>query len=121
MQASGNTATTLVAEQPLRRLWLSERSWPWAMASPASLALSAVAAPRVDERREVVATSMDAEQRRSAHVQGDLEPLEELIRDTPGAHPLTSIGELGSGAFETDEELDEFLAFMAESRHADLA
>jgi hypothetical protein len=40
---------------------------------------------------------------------------------TPGAHPITSIGELRNGAFETDEELDAFLAFVTESRHADLA
>jgi len=39
---------------------------------------------------------------------------------TPGAHPITSIGELRSDAFETDE-LDEFLAFVTESRHADPA
>lgn len=64
---------------------------------------------------------MDAEQGRPAHGHADLVPLEQLIRDTPGAHPITSVGELRSGAFETDEELDEFLAFVAESRHADLA
>jgi hypothetical protein len=69
----------------------------------------------------VVATSMDAEQRRPAHGHGDLVPLEQLIRDTPGAHPITSVDELRSDAFETDEELDEFLAFVTESRHADLA
>ena len=53
--------------------------------------------------------------------QRDLVPLDQLIRDTPGAHPITSIGELRNGAFETDEELDAFLAFVTESRHADLA
>jgi hypothetical protein len=37
------------------------------------------------------------------------------------AHPITSVGELCNGAFETDEELDAFLAFATESRHADLA
>ena len=52
---------------------------------------------------------------------GDLIPLDQLIRDTPGAHPITSIGELRNGAFDTDEELDAFLAFVTESRHADLA
>jgi hypothetical protein len=52
---------------------------------------------------------------------GDQIPLDELIRQTPGAHPITSIDELRSDAFETDEELDEFLAFVTESRHADLA
>jgi hypothetical protein len=68
-----------------------------------------------------MATSMDAEQRWPSHGHGALVPLEQLIRDTPGAHPITSIGELRSDAFETDEELDEFLAFVTESRHADLA
>jgi len=48
-------------------------------------------------------------------------PLDQLIRDTPGAHPITSIGKLRNGAFETDEELDAFLAFVTQSRHADLA
>lgn len=51
----------------------------------------------------------------------DLIPLDELIRQTPGAHPIGSIDELRCDAFETDEELEEFLAFVAESRHADLA
>jgi hypothetical protein len=48
-------------------------------------------------------------------------PLEELVRRTPGAHPISSPDELRSDAFETDEELDEFLAFVAAARHADLA
>lgn len=51
----------------------------------------------------------------------DLIPLEELVRRTPGAHPISSVDELRSDALETDEELDEFLAFVTESRHADLA
>jgi hypothetical protein len=51
----------------------------------------------------------------------DLIPLEELVRCTPGAHPISSVDEPRSEAFETDEELDEFLAFVTESRHADLA
>jgi hypothetical protein len=51
----------------------------------------------------------------------DLIPLEEQIRRTPGAHPISSVDELRSDAFETDQELDEFLAFVTESRHADLA
>jgi hypothetical protein len=50
----------------------------------------------------------------------DLVPLDELIRQTPGAHPITSIDELRNDALESDEELDEFLAFVTESRHADL-
>jgi hypothetical protein len=51
----------------------------------------------------------------------DLIPLEELIRRTPGAHAIRSVDELRSDAFQTDEELDQFLAFVTESRHADLA
>ena len=51
----------------------------------------------------------------------DLVPLDQLIRETPGAHPITSIDELRSDAFDTDEELDEFLAFVTKSRRADLA
>jgi hypothetical protein len=51
----------------------------------------------------------------------DLIPLEELIRRTLGAHAIGSVDELRSDAFQTDEELDQFLAFVAESRHADLA
>jgi hypothetical protein len=39
----------------------------------------------------------------------------------PAAMVITSIGELRNGAFETDEELDAFLAFVTESRHAGLA
>jgi hypothetical protein len=67
---------------------------------------------------EVVATS--AEQSRRAG-SDDLLPLDELIRETPGAHPISSVDELRCDAFEADEELDEFLAFVAESRHADIA
>jgi hypothetical protein len=69
---------------------------------------------------EVIVMSSSAEhpQRRGSE---DLVPLEELVQDTPGAHPMISVDELRSDAFETDEELDEFLAFVAASRHADLA
>ena len=62
---------------------------------------------------------------RAEHTSGpghdDLVPVEELIRQTPGAHPITSINELCNDAFETDEELDEFLTLVTQSRHADLA
>jgi len=64
--------------------------------------------------------STSAEQPRQADGD-DLVPLEELIGRTAGAHPISSVDELRSDAFETDEELDEFLAFVTESRHADLA
>ena len=69
---------------------------------------------------EVTAMSSSAEhpQHRGSDA---LVPLEELVRDTPGAHPISSTDELRSDAFETDEELDEFLAFVAASRHSDLA
>jgi hypothetical protein len=43
------------------------------------------------------------------------------VDPSPGAHPLTSIDEPRNDAFESDEELDEFLAFVTESRHADPA
>lgn len=69
---------------------------------------------------EVIATSSSAEYPHRPVAAG-LIPIEELIRRTPGAHPIRSIGELSCGAFETDEELDAFLAFVAESRHADIA
>ena len=69
---------------------------------------------------EVVVTSTSAEHRREP-AGADLMPLDELIRRTPGAHPIKSIDELRSDAFETDRELDEFLAFVIGSRHADLA
>lgn len=51
----------------------------------------------------------------------DLTPLDELIRQTPGAHRIGSVDELRCDVFQDDEELDEFLAFVAESRHADVA
>lgn len=69
---------------------------------------------------EVVATSTSAEQPQRAG-SDDLLPLDALIRDTPGAHPISSVDELRCDAFETDQELDEFLAFVTDSRHADLA
>ncbi len=68
----------------------------------------------------VSAMSTSAEQPRQPDGE-DLVPLGELIRRTPGAHPIASVDELRCDAFESDEELDEFLAFVTESRHADLA
>jgi hypothetical protein len=56
---------------------------------------------------EVVAASTSAEYDRAGE---DLLPLGELIRQTPGAHPLGSADELRCDAFETGEELSEFLA-----------
>lgn len=47
----------------------------------------------------------------------DLVPLEELIRQTPGANPISTVDELRCDAFQTDDELDDFLAFVTKSRH----
>jgi hypothetical protein len=68
----------------------------------------------------VVPTSSSAEHPRHAQP-ADLITLDELIRQTPGAHPISSADELRTDAFDTDEELDEFLAFVARARHADIA
>jgi hypothetical protein len=65
--------------------------------------------------------STSAEHPEHAQAAADLTPLEELIRQTPGAHPIGSVDELRCDAVGSDEELDEFLAFVTESRHADLA
>jgi hypothetical protein len=48
-------------------------------------------------------------------------PLAELIGQTSGAHPIVSADELRSDAFDSDEELAAFLAFVTGSRHADVA
>ena len=50
-----------------------------------------------------------------------LVPLAELIRQTAGARPISSVDDLRCDAFETGEELDEFLTFVAGSRQANLA
>jgi hypothetical protein len=73
-----------------------------------------------NDAKEVVATSTNAADIPNPD-HDDLVPLAELIRQTPGAHPITSIEELRNGAFDSDDELDEFLAFVIQSRHADLA
>ena len=59
---------------------------------------------------EVAATGVDAGQVPRSGGHGDLVPLDQLIRGTPGAHPVTSAGELRNGASGTGEELDTFLA-----------
>ncbi len=47
-------------------------------------------------------------------------PIEELAR-RKGVRPITSVEELAQpGAFESDAELEEFLADLHVSRHADL-
>ena len=64
---------------------------------------------------KVVATNRTAEQALPVAA-ADLTPLCELVRRTPGAHPIGSIDDLRCDAFDTEEELQEFLAFVAESR-----
>lgn len=50
-----------------------------------------------------------------------LVPLEELARGK-NVRPITSADDLAAdGIFETDQELDEFLAHVARQRHTDLA
>jgi len=47
-------------------------------------------------------------------------PIEELAR-RKGVRPITSVDDLAEpGAFESDAELEEFLADLYASRHADL-
>ena len=53
----------------------------------------------------VVVTSMDAGQILHSGGHGDLASLDQLIRDAPAAHPITSIGEVRNGAFETMRNL----------------
>ena len=65
---------------------------------------------------EVVITSVDAGQMPHSGSQGDLVPLDKLIQRQPRRAPDTSIGEFRNGAFDIDEELDAFLAFVTESR-----
>jgi len=60
---------------------------------------------------------------------GDAEPLrprpgarlslDELAR-RQGVHPIRSVDELACDAFQTDDELDEFLVHTYTARHADL-
>jgi hypothetical protein len=69
----------------------------------------------------VVRTSTSAEYQHERGGCEDLLSLEELIRQTPGAHPISSADELRCDAFEADQELQEFLAFVSLAPHADLA
>jgi hypothetical protein len=52
---------------------------------------------------------------------GGTESLDEQAR-RKGVHPIRSADDLAQdGIFDTDKELDAFLAHVAETRHADLA
>ena len=50
-----------------------------------------------------------------------LVPLAELIGQTAGARPVSSVDDLRCDAFETGEELGEFRTFVAGSRQASRA
>ena len=63
----------------------------------------------------MIAASRNAEQALQV-ADADLVPLGELIRRTPGAPLISSIDDLRCDAFGTEEETEEFLAFVAESR-----
>jgi hypothetical protein len=65
--------------------------------------------------RKVIAASGSADKAVQA-ADADLMPLGELIRRTPGAHRIGSIDDLRCDAFDTEEELEEFLPFVADSR-----
>ena len=72
------------------------------------------------EQRKVIAARTSARHWLHLGDQG-LMPLAELIGQTAGARPISSVDDLRCDAFETGEELDEFLAFVADSRQASLA
>ena len=72
------------------------------------------------EQRKVIAATTSTGHPLHPGDQG-LVPLEELIWQTAGARPISSVDDLRCDAFETGEELDDFLAFVADSRRADLA
>jgi hypothetical protein len=66
-------------------------------------------------------TSSNAERRPEWHRGDDFIPVEELAR-RQGVRPIISIDELAvPGAFESDEELDEFLSDRYASRRAGTA
>ncbi len=72
------------------------------------------------EQRKVIAATTSARHPLHRGDQG-LVPLAELIRQTAGARPISSVDDLRCDASETGEELDEFLTFVAGSRQAHLA
>jgi hypothetical protein len=72
------------------------------------------------EQRKVIVARTSARHWLHPGDQG-LVPLEELIRQTAGARPISSVDDLRCDAFETGGELDEFLTFIANSRQASLA
>jgi hypothetical protein len=80
-----------------------------------------VASPGIPaEQRKVIAARTSARHWLHPGDQG-LMPLAELIRQTAGARPISSVDDLRCDAFETGQELDEFLAFVADSRQSNFA
>jgi hypothetical protein len=52
----------------------------------------------------------------------DLTPIDELVEQTPGAHPIRDVHELAAeGIFESDEEVDEFIAAVRQWRQSSVA
>jgi hypothetical protein len=69
---------------------------------------------------EVTAMTSGAETAGRLRSRGSV-PLDELAR-RKGVRPVESVEDMAEdGVFESDEELEEFLAHVYASRHADLA
>jgi hypothetical protein len=75
----------------------------------------------VEGRREVVVLSADGVERVSKSRETNHLPVGELAR-RQGVKPVNSVDDLiRPGTFESDKELDEFLADLYASRHGGLA
>jgi hypothetical protein len=73
-----------------------------------------------DSGAEVTAVSSGADYVVPDPVGGSI-PTEELAR-RQGVRPIASVDELArDDVFESDQELDEFLAFVTAMRHSDVA
>lgn len=74
----------------------------------------------VENEAEVIVTTNDAEHPQEPLDEGELS-LDELAR-RQGVRPVRNVHDMARPhVFESDEELEEFLAHVAASRHADLA
>jgi hypothetical protein len=69
--------------------------------------------------RSKVVVSTDGAQHAPAKRGGPV-PIEELAR-RQGVGPVESPDDMARDVFSSDEELDEFLAFIADARHSDVA
>jgi hypothetical protein len=70
-------------------------------------------------RSEVVIATTSGAEHPAPQRRGSV-PIDELAR-RKGVRPVESPDEMARDVFDSDEELDEFLAFIADARHADLA